>query len=121
MIWAAAAAGNGARWRVEEFFEDAKEYLGLADYEVRGWPSWHHHMSMVALAHLYVNLVRDDLRSDLPALTFDRAFHLVCDTFSRPKLTPAESLYLTEYHLNHTHAAHESHIRAWQRRHPELK
>jgi SRSO17 transposase len=108
------------RWRVEEFFEDAKAYLGLADYETRGWTSWHHHMTLVALAHLYVMLVRKDLRGDVPELSFDRAYHLVCDGMSRPRLSPEESLRLTEYYLNYNHLAHESHRKSWLKRHKRL-
>ena len=40
---------TGVRWRVEEFFEDAKGQLGMSQYEARSWTSWHHHMSLVAL------------------------------------------------------------------------
>ena len=36
---------TGSRWRVEEFFEDGKGQLGMAQYEARSWTSWHHHMS----------------------------------------------------------------------------
>jgi SRSO17 transposase len=50
------------RWRVDEWFEDSKGYLGLGQYEARSWTSWHHHMSLVALAHLYVTLVRQRLK-----------------------------------------------------------
>ena len=46
------------RWRVEEYLQDSKSYLGMAQYEARSWTSWHHHMSLVALAHLYVTLTR---------------------------------------------------------------
>ncbi len=48
-------------FRVEEFFEDAKTYLGIAESETRSWTGWHHHMSLVALAHLFITLVRKDL------------------------------------------------------------
>lgn len=41
---------TGVRWRVEQFFEDAKGQLGMAQYEARSWTSWHHHVSLVALA-----------------------------------------------------------------------
>ena len=47
-----------SRFRVEEFFEDSKGYLGMAAYETRSWTGWHHHMSLVALAHLFITLVR---------------------------------------------------------------
>jgi SRSO17 transposase len=47
-----------ARHRVEEFFEDAKTYLGMAQYETRSYVGWHHHMTLVALAHLFITLTR---------------------------------------------------------------
>jgi SRSO17 transposase len=53
---------SSCRFRVEEFFEEAKSYLGMADYEGRSWTTWHHHMTMVALAHLLVTLTRQRLK-----------------------------------------------------------
>jgi SRSO17 transposase len=53
---------SGCRFRVEEFFGEAKSYLGMAHYEARAWSSWHHHMSLVALAHLFVTLTRQRLK-----------------------------------------------------------
>jgi SRSO17 transposase len=50
------------RCRVEEFFEDCKSYLGMAQYETRSWAGWHHHMTLVGLAHLFVTLARKHLR-----------------------------------------------------------
>jgi SRSO17 transposase len=32
----------------------------MGDYEVRGWVGWHHHMTLVILAHFFV--VRMSLR-----------------------------------------------------------
>lgn len=49
---------SGCRVRVEEYFEDGKMYLGMAHYGVRSWAGWHHHMSLVAVAHLLVSRVR---------------------------------------------------------------
>src|SRR5262249_61759429 len=43
---------SSCRFRVEEFLEEGKSSLGMADYEGRSWTTWHHHMTMVALAHL---------------------------------------------------------------------
>jgi SRSO17 transposase len=50
------------RCRVEEFFEDCKSYLGMTQYETRSWVGWHHHMTLVGLAHLFVMLARERLR-----------------------------------------------------------
>jgi SRSO17 transposase len=46
------------RCQVEEFLEDGKSYLGMAQYETRSWVGWHHHMTLVGLAHLFVTLTR---------------------------------------------------------------
>ena len=45
---------QGQRHWIERGFEDAKSQLGMADYEVRKWRGWHHHMAMVALAMLFL-------------------------------------------------------------------
>jgi SRSO17 transposase len=50
------------RCRVEEFLEDCKSYLGMAQYETRSWVGWHHHMALVGLAHLFVTLARKRLQ-----------------------------------------------------------
>jgi SRSO17 transposase len=38
------------RWRVEDCFERAKGEVGLAQYEVRSWTGWHHHMTLSLIA-----------------------------------------------------------------------
>lgn len=58
---------TGTRYRVEEYFEEGKGYLGMAQYEARAWLSWHHHMTLVALAHLFVTLTRVRLKKKLPS------------------------------------------------------
>jgi SRSO17 transposase len=50
------------RCRLEEFFEDCKSYLGMTQYETRSWAGWHHHMTLVGLAHLFVTLARQRLK-----------------------------------------------------------
>src|SRR5512143_929138 len=50
------------RCQVEEFFEDGKSYLGMAQHETRSWVGWHHHMALVGLAHLFVTLARKRLQ-----------------------------------------------------------
>jgi SRSO17 transposase len=50
------------RYEVEEYLEDSKSYLGMAQYETRSWIGWHHHMTLVALAHLFITLTRRDLQ-----------------------------------------------------------
>jgi SRSO17 transposase len=48
----------GARWSVEGGFEQAKQEVGLADYEVRSWTGWHRHVTLSLLAHAVLAAVR---------------------------------------------------------------
>jgi SRSO17 transposase len=45
---------SGMRWPIETCFEEAKGCLGMADYQTRSWRGWHHHMTLVILAHHFV-------------------------------------------------------------------
>jgi len=45
---------QGQRYWVERVFEDAKGECGLADYQALGWRAWHHHVTMVLLAMLFI-------------------------------------------------------------------
>ncbi|MDQ7026781.1 MAG: transposase [Anaerolineae bacterium] len=47
-----------SRRPIEELFEEAKSEVGMTDYEVRHWHSWHRHMSLVMLAHTYLKLIQ---------------------------------------------------------------
>ena len=44
-----------AEHRVEECFERGKSEAGLGDYQVRGWPAWHHHQTLALLAAWFLN------------------------------------------------------------------
>lgn len=41
----------GMRWPIERCFADSKGELGLDHYELRTWQGWHHHQTLVLLAH----------------------------------------------------------------------
>lgn len=47
-----------SRYWIERAFEDGKGEVGMADYEVRGWTGWHHHMTMVLLAMLFLLILQ---------------------------------------------------------------
>lgn len=51
---------SGMRWPIETCFEEAKGRLGMDQYQTRAWRGWHHHMTLVMLAHHF--LVRVKLR-----------------------------------------------------------
>ena len=111
---------TGSRWRVEEFLEDAKGQLGMSHYEARSWTSWHHHMSLVALAHLYVTQTRRDLNRRVPELTLDMAMRLLRATLPRPQLTLEEAGELVDYYLARNKQATESHRKTWLAKHANV-
>ena len=48
----------GARWAIEEGFQQAKGDVGLDDYEVRRWPGWYRHITLALLAHAFLVVTR---------------------------------------------------------------
>ena len=53
---------QAARHFVERAFEDAKGACGMADYQVRGFQAWHHHMALVMIAQMFLAKERLALR-----------------------------------------------------------
>ncbi|HSX82108.1 MAG TPA: IS701 family transposase [Candidatus Saccharimonadia bacterium] len=45
---------SGVRWAIEQGFEETKTELGMAHYEVRKYPGWHHHILTCMLAHFFL-------------------------------------------------------------------
>ena len=43
-----------ARWTEEQCFEQAKDDLGLDEYQTKTWPGWHRHATLVMLAHSFL-------------------------------------------------------------------
>ena len=52
------------RHYVEEALDHAKGEVGLAEYEVRSWVGWHHHMTLSMLALLFLTIQRDRLQKN---------------------------------------------------------
>ena len=48
----------GCRWAIESAFEQAKQEVGLDDYEVRSWDGWHRHVTLALLAHAFLEAIR---------------------------------------------------------------
>ena len=41
----------GTRWIIEDAFKEAKQEVGLDEYEVRRWVGWYRHITLALLAH----------------------------------------------------------------------
>jgi SRSO17 transposase len=55
----------GGRWRVEEDFENGKDF-GLDHYEVRGYVGWYRHITLVMLALAFLTSIALAARSPFP-------------------------------------------------------
>jgi len=74
---------QGQRYRVERAFEDAKGECGLADYQALGWRSWHHHVTMVMLAMLFIAEQRVAQQPGLELLTPRDIVEMLKETLPR--------------------------------------
>jgi SRSO17 transposase len=46
------------RWRIEHDYRELKTGLGLGHFEGRSWLGWHHHVTLVTAAHLFLTTLR---------------------------------------------------------------
>jgi SRSO17 transposase len=46
------------RWRIEHDYRELKDGLGLDHFEGRSYRGWHHHVTLVSLAHAFLTLER---------------------------------------------------------------
>ncbi len=57
------------RFWVEHSFEEAKGQVGMAEYQVRGWLAWHHHMALVMMALLFLTKQRMLFATEHPLMS----------------------------------------------------
>ena len=55
------------RWRIEHDYRELKDALGLDHFEGRSYRGWHHHVTLVSLAHGFLTLERLNPKAPAPA------------------------------------------------------
>ncbi len=65
------------RYWVERSFDNAKNELGMSDYEIRKWQSWHTHHAIMMLASLLITTKLIESRQEIPLLSFKDARILI--------------------------------------------
>lgn len=100
---------SGLRWPIETVFEECKGEIGFDHYETRSWLGWHHHMTLVALAHSFLVRVRIIFQELAPALTIYQIRLLMMSVLPKPARDAAAALKLVLYYQKRNFAAYLSH------------
>jgi SRSO17 transposase len=81
---------HGQRFWIERAFEDGKSESGMADYQIRKWRSWHHHMALVSMAMLFMAEERERHRKEIPLLSCNDIETLLRTFLPRRDIDPGE-------------------------------
>lgn len=81
---------QGQRYWIEHAIEVAKGECGMADYEVRFWNGWHHHMALVMMAQLFLLSEGVDHADDYPLLSPQDVMLLLAIYLPQRELTVKE-------------------------------
>lgn len=65
------------RYWVERSFDNAKNELGMSDYQIRKWQSWHTHHAIIMLASLLITTKLIEVKEEIPLLSFKDARILI--------------------------------------------
>lgn len=65
------------RYWVERSFDNAKNELGMSDYQIRKWQSWHTHHAIMMLASLLITTKLIESKEEIPLLSFKDARILI--------------------------------------------
>jgi SRSO17 transposase len=110
--WERLGYMQAQRFFIERAFEDAKSELGMAQYEVRGWRGWHHHIALCCLALLFTLKERITFAEQVPLLSVRDIVELLA--FYLPRRTRDPDAVLAN--LQARHAARASAINSASKR-----
>jgi SRSO17 transposase len=100
------------RYWVERTFEDAKSECGMADYQVRKWSAWHHHMALVMMAMLFMLSERIHHKDTHPLLSCADIEELLAHFLPRRDVSEEEVILQLEHRHKQRQKAIESHSRS---------
>jgi SRSO17 transposase len=105
---------SGSRYWIERTFEDGKGIAGLADYQVRSWMGWHHHITMTILAMLYLMDLSIDLGKKADFLTVQDVKEIFEVIMPKREITNDELLALLYEKHKRRLSARNSHHRRYK-------
>ena len=109
-----------SRYWMERAIQDAKGEAGLADYELRSWRGWHHHMTMTILAMLFLLELQLDWKPKAPNLTIQDVREILAVILPKREITPDEILKIIQQKHKARLSARRSKHRKYEIRHRNL-
>lgn len=67
--WQELVYMQSQRYWIEFALKEAKQDIGMCEYQVRGWLAWHHHMAMVMMAQFFLLSEKILYKDDLPLMS----------------------------------------------------
>jgi len=101
-----------SRYWIERAIQDAKGIAGLADYQLRNWMGWHHHITISLLAMLLILMLTIDMGKRAEFLTVQDAKEILEVILPKRKVGKREIIRL----IKEKHKARESARRSHHRR-----
>jgi SRSO17 transposase len=105
------------RYWVERCFEDGKSQCGMADYQLRLWNAWHHHMALVMMAMLFMLSEKLRVQEQCPLLSCADIERLLAAFLPRRDATPEQVLS----HMNRRHEIRRRAIESHAKRNAERR
>ncbi len=102
------------RFFIEHSFREAKSECGMADYQVRRWDAWHHHMALVMLGTLFLLKQKIQGRKQWPMLSFNDLVTALAHLLPRRQLTAEDLAAIIDKRHRLRQKAKESHARRAQ-------
>ena len=112
--WQVLARVQAQRFFIEHSFREAKSECGMADYQVRRWDAWHHHMALVMLGTLFLGKQKKAGRQQWPMLSFNDLITALQHLLPRRQLTAEELADIISKRHYLRRKAKESHARRSQ-------
>lgn len=101
---------QGQRFFIEHAFREAKSECAMADYQVRRWDAWHHHMALVMLAALFLIKQKVAHRETWPMLSLNDLVTAISHLLPKRQMTAPELADVIERRHRDRTAAKDSHL-----------
>lgn len=109
------------RYWVERAFEDGKSECGMADYQVRKWEAWHHHMALVMMSMRFMLEERQIQADEYPMLSCADIEELLVYFLPRRNTSQEEIIRQLKVRHEHRQRAIDAHTKCNEAEHAARK